>query len=153
MRQNQQEIVDLFKEDCPPIWEKRGLIHWFWERKGGWGKSVVTLYMVDHMNAFVVSGANKDILHGFRTITEEEGEAPPIVVFDIPRCNEGHVSYQAIESIKTGIFFSAKYESNKCRFNPPHVVCFSNEPPDLNKMSHDRWRITELEKYQQGIYC
>ena len=106
LRQDQQDIVDLFKDFCPPIWEARGLIYWFWEYEGGWGKSVTSLYMIDHMDAFVCSGANKDILCGFRQFVEDNGNAPRIVVFDIPRCNMGHVSYQAIESIKNGFFYS-----------------------------------------------
>lgn len=143
LRPNQQRIVDLFKDPCPPIWEARGLLYWFWEEEGGWGKSVVCLWMVDHMNAFVCSGANKDILYGFKEQVEN-GNTPDIIVFDIPRCNNNHVSYQAIESIKTGVFYSPKYESNMIRFNPPHVICFSNEKPELSEMSHDRWRIEEL---------
>lgn len=143
LRPNQKEIIDLFKDPCPPIWEARGLLYWFWEEEGGWGKSVVCLWMVDHMNAFVCSGANKDILFGFKEQVDS-GYTPDIVVFDIPRCNEGHVSFQAIESIKTGVLYSPKYEGGQIRFNPPHVVCFSNEKPESSKMSPDRWRIKEL---------
>ena len=51
LRKDQQDIVDQFKKPCPPIWESRGLLHWFWEPNGGWGKSVVSLWMIDHMNA------------------------------------------------------------------------------------------------------
>lgn len=143
LRQNQKEIVDLFINPCPPIWKERGLLYWFWECEGGWGKSVVCLWMIDHMNAFVVSGANKDILFGFKEQVDL-GRVPDIVVFDIPRCNDNHVSYQAIESIKNGFLYSPKYEGGMVRFNPPHVVCFSNEKPDIQRMSEDRWRIKEL---------
>ncbi len=143
LRPEQQEIVERFKKPCPPIWEERGLLYWFWEPVGGWGKSVVSLWMIDHLNAFVVSGANKDILFGFKQQVDE-GNTPDIIVFDIPRCNENHVSYQAIESIKNGFLYSPKYEGGMCRFNPPHVICFSNDQPDLSEMSADRWRVVEL---------
>lgn len=145
LRKEQREIVEQFRKPCPPIWEARGLLYWFWERRGGWGKSVVSLWMIDHLDAFVVSGANKDILFGFKQQVDE-GKTPNIIVFDIPRCNENHVSYQAIESIKNGFMYSPKYEGGMCRFNPPHVICFSNEPPDTDEMSIDRWRIVELKK-------
>ena len=145
LRKEQKEIVEQFLKPCPPIWEARGLIYWFWERRGGWGKSVVSLWMIDHLNAFVVSGANKDILFGFKQQVDE-GNTPDIIVFDIPRCNDNHVSYQAIESIKNGFMYSPKYEGGMCRFNPPHVICFSNEAPDTDAMSLDRWRIIELKK-------
>lgn len=144
LRPNQQALVDLFKDSCPPIWNARGIIHWFWEPNGGWGKSVTSLYMIDHMDAFVVAGANKDILCGFREYVENSGNAPKVIVFDIPRCNNGHVSYQAIESMKNGFFFSGKYESGMCRFNCPHVVCFSNEEPEYSELSEDRWDVQRL---------
>lgn len=144
LRPDQKEIVDLFKEPCPPIWEARGLLYWFWEPTGGWGKSVTCLWMIDHMDAMVVEGANKDILCGFKEAVDNN-RTPDIVIFDIPRCNMNHVSYQAIEKIKNGYFFSGKYESNMCRFNPPHVICFSNEEPDLYELTEDRWRIKRLD--------
>ena len=143
LRKEQREIVEQFREPCPPIWEERGLIYWFWEPDGGWGKSVVSLWMIDHLNAFVGCGANKDILFGFKQQVDE-GNTPDILVFDIPRCNSNHVSYQAIESIKNGYLYSPKYEGGMCRFNPPHVICFGNEPPNLQNMSEDRWRVINL---------
>lgn len=145
LREDQKVLVDLFAQPCPPIWEARGLIYWCWEPKGGWGKSITSLYMIDHMEAFVCAGANKDILFGFRQYVEENGNAPKIVVFDVPRCNQGHVSYQAIESVKNGFFYSGKYEGGMCRFNPPHVIVFANEAPNKGELSEDRWRIIRLD--------
>ena len=145
LRPDQKRIVDLFKNPCPPIWESRGMLYWFWEPEGGWGKSVTCLWMVDHMGAMMVSGANKDILCGVKDCIDK-GNMPEIIIFDIPRCNHGHVSYQAIEQIKNGAMFSQKYESNMVRFNTPHVVCFSNEPPDTYELSEDRWIIEKLSK-------
>ncbi len=66
------------------------------------------------------------------------------MVIDIPRANEGNVSYQAIEDLKNGALFSTKYESGMCVFNSPHVVVFANMAPDLNKLSADRWNIIHL---------
>lgn len=145
LRKDQREIVNIFKDPCPPMWESRGLLYWFWEPRGGWGKSVVCVWMVHHMNAAVFAGANKDILFGFKQMVDD-GNTPDIVIFDIPRCNENHVSYQAIESIKNGVMYSPKYEGGMVKYNPPHILCFSNEKPDTDEMSMDRWRITELKR-------
>lgn len=145
LRDDQQAIVNMFTEKCPPIWEARGLLYWFWEPKGGWGKSVTCLWMVHHMNAMVLEGANKDILCGFKQMVDI-GKTPKIVIFDIPRCNLNHVSYQAIEKIKNGYFFSGKYESSMCKFNVPHVLCFANEEPEIDELSEDRWKIIRLDQ-------
>lgn len=142
LRQNQKDIVDLFKEDEDPIHGRK--IYWFWETEGNWGKSFLCLHLVDFCGALVVQGKNNDILCGVREYIEKNGFCPRLIVFDVPRCNENHVSYSAIESIKGGLFYSGKYESGMCRFNKPHIVVFSNETPQTYKMSEDRWIIKEL---------
>ena len=47
LRQNQVEIIKLFEKSEHPKFGRK--IYWFWERKGGWGKSVLCKYMVDQM--------------------------------------------------------------------------------------------------------
>lgn len=142
LRPEQLEICELFEEDEDPLFGRK--IKWFYEKEGGWGKSVMCKYMVDCLGAMVVSGANKDILCGIQQWIEKNGEAPRLVVFDIPRVSEGHVSYQAIENIKNGCFFSGKYESGMVRFNSPHILCLSNERPEVEKLSNDRWEVKYL---------
>ncbi len=142
MRANQLEIADRYIEDENPKFGRK--IHWYWEREGGWGKSILTKYMVDQMGALVLSGMNKDCLHGVASIINQKGECPRIIIFDIPKINRGHLSYQALESIKNGCFFSPKYEGIMVRFNSPHIIVFSNEHPDIESLSEDRWVIEEL---------
>ncbi len=125
-------------------------VHWLWEAKGGWGKTEMSLYMCDQMGAMVLSGRNLDCLHGIASWIDKMGSAPPIVILDVPRVNNGHVSYQTIESIKNGVAFSGKYESCQIRFDRPHLVVFSNEPPDMTKLSPDRWVVTELKDHTCG---
>jgi len=138
----QQEIANLFKEKEHPLWGRH--IYWFWENKGNWGKSILATYMIDQMEALEVAGANADILCGINKMIEVRGGINPIIIFDVPRTNSNHVSYQAIEQIKNGKFFSPKYESGMCRFNKPHIVIFANEPPNLSMLSEDRWIVREL---------
>jgi len=142
LRPNQKVIVDAFKEDENAIFGRK--IHWKWETTGNWGKSFLCLHMIDYCGAFVCEGANKDILYGLKEWIEKHGECPRIVIFDIPRVSEGHVSYKAIESVKNGFFYSSKYEGGMCRFNKPHILCFANEPPDYSKLSEDRWMSQNL---------
>ena len=138
---DQMLIADGVRGKCP---RKDRTVHWYWEAKGNWGKTQMALYMVDQMGAMLLQGASKDCLHGIAAEIEKTGMCPRIIIFDVPRVNQGHVSYQSIEAIKNGCFFSGKYESSMVRFNRPHVIVFSNQPPELHLLSEDRWHIVEL---------
>ena len=145
LRPSQQRIADMFKEREDPKWGRK--IYWFWEAEGNWGKSVLATYLVDQCRAVEVSGKAADAKCGIASYVEANGEGPPIVIMDVPRTRSSeYISYEAIESIKNGRFFSSKYESGMVRFNKPHVICFANEPPCKERMSVDRWIIEELSK-------
>ncbi len=143
LRHSQLTIADKFREDEDPLFGRK--IHWFWEAKGGWGKSILAKYMVDQMGAIVIGGASKDCLHVIAEVVTKTGDCPRMVIFDVPRTNNGHVSYQAIEAVKNGMFCSGKYESKMVRFNSPHVLVFANQEPEREKLSADRWIINELK--------
>lgn len=143
LRPQQQLIVDLFKEDEHPIFGR--YLYWFWEKQGNWGKSFTCLHLIDYCGAIVVQGKNNDILYGVKDYFDKHGEVPRLIIFDVPRVNQNHVSYQAIESIKNGAFYSSKYEGGMARFNKPHIICFSNEMPELGSLSLDRWKILNLK--------
>lgn len=148
LRPSQQRIADMFKEREDPKWGRK--IHWFWEREGNWGKSVLATYLVDQCRAIEVSGKAADAKCGIAAYVEANGEGPPIVIMDVPRTRGSeYISYEAIESIKNGRFFSSKYESGMVRFNKPHVICFANEPPCVERMSVDRWVIEKLSKEEK----
>ena len=143
LRRDQLDIANIFLEDEHPLYGRK--IYWFWESKGGWGKSMLATYMIDQMRATEVSGKGADVLCGISKLIEDQGECPPIVIYDIPRCQTDYVSYMSIEKLKDGKFFSGKYESGMVRYNRPHIICFANEPPKEELLSSDRWIITELD--------
>ena len=145
LRDDQKEIVDLFKDYEDPLWGRN--IYWFWEPTGNWGKSVVATHLVDFGDAIEVSGAAKDVFCGIAAALEDKDIKT--VVFDIPRRSVDYVQYQAIEKLKDGKFFSPKYESGMKRFNKPHIVCFANQPPDVTGMSLDRWIIERLDSHEE----
>lgn len=142
LRPEQRRIAEMFEEPEDPLYGRK--VYWFWEVQGSWGKSFLCKYMVDNMGAYVVSGKNKDVLSTIAAVVQKTGGCPPIIIFDVPRVNEGHVSYQAMEGIKNGLFYSGKYEGAMVRFNSPHLLVFANESPDEGKMSSDRWCIENL---------
>lgn len=119
-------------------------INWYWEDDGNTGKSSFTKYLCVHHKAIVLSGKASDCFNGILSVMDKNGVAPNIVIFDIPRVCSDYISYQAIEKIKDGCFFSGKYEGGMCVYNPPHILCFANVPPDAEKLSLDRWNIRHI---------
>nr|QKV51153.1 putative replication associated protein [Crucivirus sp.] len=148
-------LDDEFLEYTPHPWQLKVLeliktkpdkrkIYWFWEPNGGAGKTVLATHICDHNpSTLYVTGKCADIKAGVADWCKA-GNPPTIVIWDIPRTNEGHISYEALESVKNGILYSGKYESGMCRFNKPHIIIFSNHEPDISKLSKDRWVIEDL---------
>lgn len=144
LRSEQAKICDMFIEDEDPLFGRK--VYWFWESPGCWGKSITCKYMIHQMGAMVVEGANNDVLCGVAAHIQKFGECPRIIIFDVPRVNEGAVSYRAIEKLKSGFFFSGKYESGMEEFNVPHVLVFANHPPIIENFTKDRWIVEKLVK-------
>ena len=97
------------------------------------------------MGAIIVSGKAADAKYAIQMYIQKHGQGPEIVIMDIPRTKGvTYVSYEAIEKIKDGLFFSGKYEGGMVRYNRPHFIVFANEPPETERMSSDRWVIEEL---------
>lgn len=68
-----------------------------------------------------------------------------VFFFDIPRGQSEFMQYSVYEQLKDGLIFSSKYESgNKVLHGRAHVVIFMNEQPDRNKLSADRYQVTNL---------
>ncbi len=144
MRTDQLEIADKYQMAEDPKFGRK--IHWYWESEGGWGKSILTKYMVHQMGALLLGGANKDALYGVASYVQKHKQGPPIVIFDIPRINKSGLSYQSLEYIKNGCFFNSKYESGMCLFNSPHILVFANDEPEYESLSKDRWQVEQLKE-------
>jgi len=132
----QQEILELIKTE--PDFRT---IHWYYDPIGNTGKTSLCKYIcATNPKAIYVSGSAKDIKYAIA----KASITPTIVLLDFSRSQEGHISYQAIEEIKNGIFFTTKYESKMILIDNPHVICFSNFKPYLSSLSSDRWHITMI---------
>ncbi len=136
----QEEIVAILEE--PP---SDRTIHWYWEEVGNTGKTAISKWLAVTKGALVLSGKGTDMKYGIVKYKEKMGYFPEIIIFDIPRSCHNYVSWGAIEAIKNGMFFSAKYESEMCVFNSPHVVYFANVSPDMSLLSNDRWNIVKIK--------
>ena len=117
-------------------------IHWHWENVGGVGKSSFCKYMyIKHKTVVIQGGKLADIMNIIFNTDMNEVTA---VIIDVPRVNQNKVSYAAIECILNGMITNTKYETGIKVFNPPHVIVFSNFEPETDKLSDDRWQVTNI---------
>lgn len=136
LRPFQQWIVDLCKTPCKPN-DRR--IYWVYDN-GNTGKSALCKHLCITNNCIVMSGNAHDIKHGIAEHIKNKKQLN-VCCFHYTRSIEKFVSYEALESIKDGMFFSGKYEGSMVLFNTPHVFVFANFPPEKEKMTSDRWSI------------
>lgn len=65
--------------------------------------------------------------------------------FDVPRSQLEYFQYSILEQLKNRIVFSPKYTSRTKILNDvPHVVVFTNEHPDMNKLTADRYKVINI---------
>ena len=114
-------------------------ILWFVDEKGNSGKTFITKYLLTEGDTLrYENGKSADVKYAL--------DGQRIVVFDLSRSQETHVNYEVIESVKNGVVFSTKYESQMKVFKTPHVLIMANFAPDESKMSADRWDIRYLNE-------
>lgn len=105
---------------------------------GGSGKSWFCRYMVTKFGSLtqVLSiGKREDLAYVI-------DESKSIFLFDIPRLSLEYLQYPILEQLKDGIVFSTKYQARvKYMQKAAHVVVLTNEEPDYNRLSHDRWDV------------
>jgi hypothetical protein len=108
------------------------------------GKSSFVKYcVIKHRALFCDGGKKSDIIN---LVFNNDMDACNLLIWDIPRCNLGAVSYSAIESIKNGLVCNTKYETGTKTFNAPHILIFANDlPANPENLSVDRWRIYKIE--------
>lgn len=115
-------------------------IYWFFEEHGGVGKTDLCRYMALKYKALIIGGKASDM----KCAIAQMEIKPKICILNVPRASNGYVSYQGLEEVSDGLFFSGKYESGMVIFNRPIMIVFANEPPDVSKMSLDRWVIHKI---------
>lgn len=108
---------------------------------GGCGKSwFVKWWLSEHPDITQVFSVGKRDDIAFAV-----DESKHIFFFDIPRSQAEFLRYEVLEALKDRIIFSPKYGSRtKMLRTTPHVVCFMNESPDMNKLSADRYEVVNL---------
>lgn len=136
----QEDILNIIKTEP----DNRS-IHWYWEKTGNTGKTTLAKHIcLKYKNTLFCNGKGSDIKFAVYDYLENPDNKLDIIIFHFTRTVENFVSYEALESIKDGIFFNTKYKSGMCIFDTPHVICFANFEPCINKLSEDRWKIVEI---------
>lgn len=137
LRPWQAEALSFFEGEPDPR-----LIYWFYEADGGAGKSFFADYLFSVKGACIFTPSKKaDIALAYSK------ERSPFVVFDCSKTIlEGAMDnvYTIAEDLKNGRIFSPKYDSGVVYFTTPHVVVFSNSPPDLSKVAKERISAWEI---------
>lgn len=122
-------------------------IYWRWENIGNYGKSTMIKYACLKFNAICLSGKAGDMKYGIMMYYKKWNRYPKTIMIDIPRSVDiDFLSYTGIEEIKNGCFFCGKYESDMVIMPIPHIIIFSNEEPNVDKLSADRWDIKNIRE-------
>lgn len=113
---------------------------WVYDPKGRGGKTTVVREMKNHYEGTVIGGKYYD------TIYAASQRWSRLYLLLMGRdMDSTEVSYQALEHLKDGIFFSAKFKSEGVsREYMCHVVVLANCLPDKSKLTEDRWKIITL---------
>lgn len=123
-------------------------ILWIVDEEGNNGKSCFTKYLCAKHHAIVLCGKSSDMKNGIIMYEKNKGFYPQIIIIDLPRTfDNSYLSYTGIEEIKNGCFYAPKYEGGMCIFNNPHIIIFSNECPNTDKLSKDRWIVKSVREF------
>jgi hypothetical protein len=134
-REWQQDVLNMVTRPCTD----NRKIYSFVDPVGGAGKSILCNFLIRNHGAIVLSGKGTDMFCAY--------DMEPIIIIDCPRDSMEYFNYGAIEKLKDGVFFSAKYNSQmKVRDYPAHVLIFSNIELDATKWSRDRMVVKWLSE-------
>lgn len=155
------ELFDWQKELIEYIGTKpdKRTIRWYVDKVGNSGKTSIAKHLcIKYENEIIyLSGGPSQVKYGVMTFLYNKKNGKLVrnnknlraAVFDFTRSQDERVSYQALEEVKNGIFFNTKYECKQVIFNCPHIICFANFEPDMDKLSRDRWVIKELTEVDE----
>lgn len=141
----QKSIMDILSH--PP--DERA-IHLIVDQKGNSGKSTLAKGLAYHHDACVVPLG----LTSAQMKSAIVGNGPKnIYIIDLPRNNRSYTEiFDTIEEVKRGFVISCFHGKLQQLFmTRPHVVCFTNEYPDLKLLSMDMWQLYTISSFDQCL--
>jgi len=141
----QKKVYDICSSEKPD----QRTIHVVLDKQGNTGKTAL-----QHMfNAL----CEKEVLNlTFTTEKDMLYEAAKKKTFKLVQINvereKNRFKMGPVEKIKDGEFASMKYQGRMVRNTTPHVFIYTNNEPNWNDLTEDRWKIIHLDSgYQDGF--
>ena len=124
-------------------------IHWFYSSKGKIGKTALLRYLWKHhpnSTIYLRDASDNDIFnHLLNSYNSGMLNSKTTLLINVPREKGNKINYNMLESIKDGLLFNSKYETQQALFNPPHIVIMANAPPLMETLSIDRLKVYEID--------
>jgi len=134
----QQQVIDLATEK-----KNIRIINIIVDRKGGKGKSSLRRYLEWNNLA-----EGLPLVNDFIEMVQMAYSLPSTCyIIDMPRSLKKDKLagiFGGIEYIKGGDYFDKRYTMRKRKSDPPNVIVFTNEYPNANYLSIDRWKIWRI---------
>ena len=121
-------------------------IIWYWEKNGSVGKCIFTKWLMAKFpeDWYAIAGCSN--IYHLSTIVAgafEKGWNGKGIIINLTRAAEHSEGlYACLESLKDGLMTCSKYVGHTMLFNSPWVIVFSNWEPKYEKLSMDRWDVT-----------
>ena len=150
----QEKIIKIINEQTDinsDTWDDR-TINYVYQPRGGCGKTTLMGLLLCNPDIYGINIIDLPAFNDYKLLNEELyqqasqiGKRDKYAVFlDFPRAiNKERLFqlYSAIERAKDGLYADGRYEKNKFYINCPSIWIFSNNLPDLDCLSDDRWNI------------
>lgn len=141
VRENPYPFQQKIYDDCKVKCKDDRTVNWVFDPKGCQGKSkLIKLLMHDKVALALQYGAAKDLMN---LVINNPNQ--PAYVFDLTRAKpkdfDGDDLYSVMEAVKNGSVQNTKYQTGVLTMDPPHVWVFSNQLPNFEKLTGDRWKV------------
>jgi len=132
------------------------VITWYVDPNGDSGKTIMANILKTNYKGIVITTADESgSLHAVRTYIDDNGNSPQYIIYNLPRqTSEAQITHicGTLEKFKDGIFTSTKYNSKVIHFEfNPQVIVFSNNPPNKDALSLDRWDIRVINQIGTNV--
>lgn len=146
----QQKILDSAK-----IYDNRN-VNVIFCHKGNSGKSTVGL--IAHSNGGIYLPAINDAKNLVQTLCDicssREDREPSPIILDLPKAMDKkslNEIFSAIEQIKNGLLYDTRYKYKEWKIESPQIWVFTNNLPNSNLLSEDRWILWEINDKNELI--
>lgn len=131
----QQSLIDITKE-----YDDR-TIHIVIDHNGNTGKSSLCkmMWQLKIGQPIPPMQTAEDIVQFVKSLPINK-----LYLIDMPRAmkkNKLYGLYSGIETIKNGMLYDKRYKGQFEYIDEPNIIVFTNSPPKMKYLSHDRWNL------------